>query len=98
MPQWLAQLGLVLKSTQVLVTRSELPMFALLAKHDKLSLNIDDVITIDTHHRCRTIHSRIDVSIFRFFLNTPRNNDDEAWRKRGVEEETVEFRQHLDTS
>ena len=55
--QWLAQLALVLNSTQVLVTRSDLPMYALLATHGSLSLKNDDVIIMNTHHLCRTTHT-----------------------------------------
>ena len=40
MLRWLAQLALVLNSTQILVTRSDLPMYALLVTYDSLSLNL----------------------------------------------------------
>ena len=54
---WFAQLALVLNSTQVLVTRSDLPMYAPLVTHDCLSLKNDDVIIMHTHHLCQTIHT-----------------------------------------
>ena len=42
MLQWLAQLALVLNTTQVLVTKSDLSMYAPLTTHDSLSLKIGD--------------------------------------------------------
>ena len=51
----MAQIALVLNSTQILVTRSYLPMYVPSATHNGLSLKNDDVIIIHTHHLCRTI-------------------------------------------
>ena len=55
--QWLAQLALVLNSTQVLVTRSDHPMYAPLTTHDIFLCKNDDVIIVHTYYFCRAIYT-----------------------------------------